>query len=193
VILYAARFCDQKNLRILPDVIEGLLKKNRNFLLLIAGDGPDRPWLEAHVCDRYMLHTRMLGSLLPDEMRLLMSATDILLLPSVNEGIAVSLYEALSMEVVPVATAVGGQSELIRPEFGVLLPTGPKLITSIVEAISLLLTDAGRRREMAQNGRRWVEYRHSLTRMGERAQRQLDRPTHCLKVIVTEGGVLPHN
>lgn len=167
VILYAARFCDQKNPRIIPAVIEGLLKRNRDFLLLIAGDGPDRPWLESNVRDRYVFHTRILGSLLPDEMRLLMSATDILLLPSENEGIAVSLYEALSMEVVPVATAVGGQSELIRPEFGVLLPTGPKLVSALIEAIAPLLVDVTRRKEMGRLGRLWVEQKHSLTLMGE--------------------------
>ena len=71
-----------------------------------------------------------------------MSAADILLLLSQAEGVALVLFEAMSMGVVPVATDVGGQRELVTPECGRLVVLGPQLIESLVEALDALLIDA---------------------------------------------------
>ncbi len=49
-----------------------------------------------------------------------MAASDILLLPSKYEGLALVLYEAMAMRTVPVATAYGGHPELVTPECGYL-------------------------------------------------------------------------
>jgi len=58
-----------------------------------------------------------------------MAAADILLLPSVNEGLAIVLLEALAMELVPVAADVGGQRELLTPDCGFLIPVERQEIT----------------------------------------------------------------
>ena len=170
VLLYAARFCDQKQPRLLPGIVAALIGRGVDFLLVLAGDGPDREWLRINLCRRYPKFTRMLGAVGPDDMLPLMAGSDILLLPSQNEGIALVLFEALSMGVVPVATNVGGQSELVTPDCGLLLENGPNLIEETADAVATLLADPARRRDMARRGREKVEALHTLDRMGDQMQ-----------------------
>ena len=67
--------------------------------MLLAGDGPQRAWLEEHACRAHPSSVRLLGAVPPQDMRVLMSAADILLLPSQAEGVALVLFEAMSMAV----------------------------------------------------------------------------------------------
>ena len=147
VILYAARFAAQKQPRLLPGIVQKLEARGRKFTLLLVGDGPERTWLEEHLHRRHPGSVKMLGAVDLDEMRLMMSASDLLLLPSRTEGIALVLFEAMSMGVVPVATDVGGQRELVTPDCGVLLPFDERLGDAVVEALDALLTDEPLRRQ----------------------------------------------
>jgi glycosyltransferase involved in cell wall biosynthesis len=168
VILYAARFTDQKQPRLLPEIVRKLEARGRKFILLLVGEGPESAWLEQHLCRGNPRSVKMLGSVDLDEMRLVMSASDLLLLPSRSEGIALVLYEAMSMGVVPVATDVGGQNELVTPDCGVLLPFNERLVDAMVEALDALLTDEPLRRRLASAGRKRVEERFRLDQTGER-------------------------
>jgi glycosyltransferase involved in cell wall biosynthesis len=167
-ILYAARFTPQKQPRLLAGIVRRLAERGRTFSLLLVGDGPDRPWLEEHLCQVHGRSVMMLGPVDPDEMRLVMSAADLLLLPSRSEGIALVLFEAMSMEVVPVTTDVGGQRELVTPDCGVLLPSDERLGEAMAEALDALLEDEPFRHLLATTGRNRVEVRFRLEQMGER-------------------------
>ena len=168
IILYAARFSAQKNPEALPEIVRRLEAEGLKFLLLLAGDGPQRPWIEEHLVRAFPHSTQFIGPVEPDAMRSLMSAADLLLLPSHAEGIALVLYEALSMGVVPVATDVGGQSELIIPECGVLLPADAHLPKAAARELASLLRDPARRERMAVAGRRRMETGFHLDAMGDR-------------------------
>jgi sugar transferase (PEP-CTERM/EpsH1 system associated) len=81
--------------------------------LLIAGDGPDRAALEAHaralaIADRVWFTGARAD--VPDVMR----ALDVFVLPSLNEGISNTLLEAMASARPVIATAVGGNPELIE-------------------------------------------------------------------------------
>jgi len=156
ILLYPARLCEQKNPMVLPDIVAQLLKQKLRFYLLVAGDGPMRDWVQAEVCDIYPQSTRLLGAVDAVGMRELLSISTLLLLPSFEEGIALVLYEALSMKIVPVATDVGGQRELISPECGVLLPLDSDLGHSFARATIELLTHSDRRMKMGECGRQRV-------------------------------------
>ena len=166
VIVYPARFTEQKSPRLLGAIATALEKENLPFLLLLVGEGPERAWLEENVCRPHRRHVRMLGSLAVDDLRLLLSAADLLLLPSRSEGIAVVLFEALSMGVVPVATAVGGQSELVANDRGILLPLGENLAEESARALIHLLRNPAERLEMARRGRSHIVTNHRLDDMG---------------------------
>ena len=170
VILFAARFAAQKSPEILPPIVRALEARGRKFLLLLAGDGPQRAWLEEHAGRAHPSSVRLLGAVPPQDMSMLMSAADILLLPSQAEGVALVLFEAMSMGVVPVATDVGGQRELVTPECGRLVAPGPQLIESLVEALDALLIDAEARARCAAQGRARVEAEFDLDRTGEQIE-----------------------
>ncbi len=106
----------------------------------------------------------------PEQCAPVMSAADILLLPSQAEGVALVLFEAMSMGVVPVATDVGGQRELVTPECGRLVVLGPQLIESLVEALDALLIDAEARARCAAQGRARVEAEFDLDLTGEQIE-----------------------
>src|SRR5207253_6957413 len=98
-------------------------------------------------------HVRLLGDVPHQRVRELLTASDLLLLPSEREGIALTLYEALATGVVPVAADVGGQRELVTPECGVLVPHGAHELAAYVDALQQLIEDPARRAQMAQAGR----------------------------------------
>ena len=139
----------------------------------------------------------MLGPVGPEAMRLVMSAADLLMLPSLSEGIALVLFEALSMGVVPVSTEVGGQRELVTPDCGVLLPADERLAGAMVESIDALLRDGPLRDRLsdfarergrrcgrpgrAQGGRPWRR------RLEPAASRRRLAPASC----VVLGGIAP--
>lgn len=83
-------------------------------VLVIAGDGSERPALEAlaialGISDRVML----LGW--RDDANDLLAAYDIFFLSSLSEGTSVSLLEAMAAGTCPVVTDVGGNREVLGP------------------------------------------------------------------------------
>ena len=75
----------------------------------------------------------MVGAIPHPQWLQILSASQILFMPSMYEGISVALYEAMAVGVVPVISAVGGQAELISPDCGVLVPLGEGEIGNYAE------------------------------------------------------------
>lgn len=70
----------------------------------------------------------------------ILSRSDILLLPSSNEGLALVCYEAVEHGAIPISTDVGGQAEII-PE-ALLVPRDPsKALAATVDIVHKLWTD----------------------------------------------------
>lgn len=92
--------------------------------LLLAGDGPLRPELEALAAElRVHDRVRFLGirTDVPDLMR----AADVFALTSVSEAASLTLLEAMATGLPSVVAAVGGNPELVRHEKeGLLFPRG---------------------------------------------------------------------
>jgi glycosyltransferase involved in cell wall biosynthesis len=82
----------------------------------------------------------------------LLPAFDVFALPSRYEGMPVSLLEAMAVGVPVVATRVGGVPEVVTDGVdGVLVAPGDE--PAFAAALADLLTDAGRRQELAVAGR----------------------------------------
>ncbi|HET9639633.1 MAG TPA: glycosyltransferase [Allosphingosinicella sp.] len=88
--------------------------------LLIAGEGPERPALEALIAARGLApRARLLGSVPPDKMPELLAAADLMLLPSEREGLANVWVESLACGTPILIADVGGAREVLdRPEAG---------------------------------------------------------------------------
>ena len=126
------------------DVVERL----PDARFVTVGHGP----LEA---DIRALHARLgLGDRVlllghrPDAVRV-MAACDLFVLASLHEGLPVALMEALALGLPVVATNVGGIPEVVEHGCEGLLVT-PGRPRDLAAAIVTLLTDSGRRQEMAE-------------------------------------------
>jgi glycosyltransferase involved in cell wall biosynthesis len=172
VLLYAVRLCAQKQPLVFGETMRLLRDAGRRFVALVAGDGEDRGMLESYL-GRHDLreHVRMLGAVKTDDMPSLMSASDIFFLPSQWEGIALSVYEAMSIGLCVVGADVGGQRELVTPETGILIdPAVPVDEQSrlYAEILSGLLNDPARCAELGAAARRRIHDHFPLKAMGER-------------------------
>ena len=154
IVLFVGRLVAQKRPRLVVEIMRRLRESGTPFVGLMVGDGPERGWIKRAIRQHGLAaHLRMLGAQPSAQVRELLCAADVLLLPSANEGVALALYEALTMGVVPVAADVGGQRELVTPEVGVLVAPGEGETTQYVAALQRLLTDQAQRAQMAAAGR----------------------------------------
>jgi glycosyltransferase involved in cell wall biosynthesis len=112
-------------------------------------------------------HLRLLGrrSDIPE----VLSAFDVFVLSSHDEGMSNAILEAMSMELPVVATDVGGTGEVVRQgATGLLVP--PKEVAPLAAAIEDVLNDPERGRRMGRLGREIVQERFSARAMVRQMQ-----------------------
>ena len=131
--------------------------------LVFAGDGPLKVELAALANDLGIKDKiAFLG--FRDDVNTILRAFDIFVLSSLQEGISLSLLEAMASRLPIVATNVGGNPEVvIDGETGILVP--PKDPEKMAEAIIKILQNPELAKNMGQAGRKRVEEKFSLYRM----------------------------
>ncbi|MFO1430407.1 MAG: glycosyltransferase family 4 protein [Candidatus Competibacteraceae bacterium] len=96
-----------------------------------------------------------LGILPPDQLKIPLSAADVFVLATGNEGWANVFLEAMACGLPVVTTAVGGNAEVIsRPELGYLIPFGDE--AALTETIAAALTRSWERQAI-------IAYAHDNT------------------------------
>jgi glycosyltransferase involved in cell wall biosynthesis len=104
------------------------------------------------------------GRVIPNEVRTLLQESDVFCLPSLWEGTAISIMEAMATGLPVVATAVNGIDEVVADgETGILVP--PYRDDGFAEALEMLLSDDALAREMGRKGRARVEAEFQLDRI----------------------------
>ena len=100
----------------------------------------------------------------------LLAGADILCLPSLAEGVPITLLEAMGAGVAVLTTPVGGIPDVVKDGVnGILVRSGD--VTSIAESLIRMLTDADLRRRLTDAGRRTVEKMNSLPIVDENLRR----------------------
>lgn len=108
------------------------------------------------------LDVRFLGP--RKDVPLVLSALDVFVLPSLSEGMGLSIMEAMAAGLPVVATEVGGVPELVVDgSTGILVP--PKDPDALAEAILECIREKGRAEEMGRRGRERVRASFPLSRM----------------------------
>jgi glycosyltransferase involved in cell wall biosynthesis len=132
--------------------------------VLLVGDGPDREALEAEVARLGLGETvHLLGA--RSDLPALLSAIDVLALPSTFEGFGIVQAEAMYLERPVVATSHGGSTEVVDDGVtGYLLPFGD--VDGIGAHLVRLAQDRELRARMGTAGRRRVEERFTSQQMG---------------------------
>jgi len=135
----------------------------RRLRLVLVGDGPLRAEAEALLEGAGMEAYAWLAGERAD-IDAIMRGLDCFVLPSLAEGISNTILEAMSSSLPVVATAVGGNGELIEQgSTGSLVPAGDP--QALAKAILDYFRDPARTRQHGAAGRRLVEQRFSLEAM----------------------------
>ena len=118
------RLTEQKSQRTLLDALPEVARRLPNMHLFLAGDGPLRPALEAQAA-RLGIGERVHLLGIRRDRRNLFAAMDVFVLPSSWEGLSLALLEAMGAGRPVVATAVGGNGEVVTDgQTGLLVPSG---------------------------------------------------------------------
>lgn len=136
---------------------------NGKSALVIVGDGPSRPELEAVIAElRLGDRVRLLGE--RDDVPLVLQSLDVFVLPSIGEGISNAVLEAMSTGLAVVATRVGGNVELVREGVtGCLIE--PRRTEALAQALTAYLGEPARAREHGVAGRQRAVGEFGLERM----------------------------
>jgi starch synthase (maltosyl-transferring) len=168
--LFIGRVDVQKGLPDLLDAAEWVIARRADWHLVLVGDGPERPWLLEQVATRRVLRERVHWLGQRNDVPALLAAADVLVLPSLWEGMPNVILEAMAARCAVVATMVEGSEELVSPgQTGWLVP--PRAPLALGQALFEAAVDPDRRRGYGAAGRIRVEAEFSLPRMVEAYQR----------------------
>jgi glycosyltransferase involved in cell wall biosynthesis len=137
LFVYQGRLAPEKN-------VESLLRAWKqagmgpNSKLLIVGDGPLRTSLEPFYGAEYNII--WLGFVADEARRIeILRGADVFILPSLVEGLSLSLLEAMACELACIATDVGADGEVLEKGAGVVL--NPKTVRSQLRTLLPLFQD----------------------------------------------------
>jgi glycosyltransferase involved in cell wall biosynthesis len=121
----------------LADLVEAAGKLGQPFRLAIAGEGPERAALEAHlVASGLDRHVRLLGRLPENQLPALYRAASMFVLPTRSlEGFGMATVEALASGLPVIATTVAANIEVLRGVAGATLvpPNDPAALAAAME------------------------------------------------------------
>lgn len=156
-----ARLFERKGHDDILAVAPGVLKANPDVRFVFIGDGILRDRLIAETERLGLRHAfRFVGLVPPARIPELLGAVDAVVHPSLREGLARVLPQALLAGRPVISYDVDGAREVVLPETGILLP--PRDIAGLAQGILRLAADPALRRAMGQEGRRRFadQFRH---------------------------------
>ena len=130
VLISVGGLVERKGMHRVIDCLPALLKHHPDLHYLIVGggspEGDMRAELDAQVARLGLAdHVHFLGTLPPDELKWPLSAADVFVLSTRNEGWANVFLEAMACGLPVVSTDVGGNAEVVcRAELGSIVPFG---------------------------------------------------------------------
>lgn len=133
-----------------------LRKYGRSLRLILAGEGPMREQLQAR-CLKLGLTEQVIftGRVPQQDVPGVLTLADIVVLPSENEGMPLSLLEAMAAQRPVVATRVGAIPEIVKDRtFGMLVPPGSP--DALARAMDELLRNPETRRRLSVAGHQQV-------------------------------------
>ncbi len=155
IVLYLGRLDPEKRPEVFVRIADRICKTRPDCSAHFAmvGDGEMRDKIEAHIAklglrDRvHLLGFHLNGSQLIRD-------SSILMITSRYEGLALVSFEAMAVGTPQISADVGGQSELVTSDIGVLIKTGIGEVDRFASACIELLYDHKRRESMSAASRR---------------------------------------
>jgi glycosyltransferase involved in cell wall biosynthesis len=168
VVGYVGRFVPVKDLGTLIRAFAAAHRTCHDLILMLAGDGPQRPNLE-RLAEELGIVSRVRFIGWRDDLAAVYGAMDICAVSSLNEGTPVALIEAMAAGRAVVSTAVGGVPDVVaHGETGLLV--SPRAVEELAGALVRLATRPDERARLGAAARSAVA-QYSV----ERLVRDVDR------------------
>mgnify|MGYP001609964094 CR=1 FL=1 len=157
IILSVGRLVTWKGFRMLIKIMPQLLNANQFTRLIIVGEGPDRKILSSMIknlgLDKKVF---LVGKKSKDEMAVYLAASDIFVLNSGYEGFSHQILEAMACGVPVIASAVGGNKEIItQGDNGFLVRYNDEF--NLIEAIKTIWQNPEFKEGLAESGKETTE------------------------------------
>ncbi len=146
IVLFVGNLIKRKNVE---SLLEAKKIANSDYYLVIVGDGPLFKKLNEKVEDENIRDVIFLGS--RNDVEKIIPSCDVLVLPSFSESFGLVLIEALACGKPVIGSNVGGITEIINDDVGLLV--NPNKISSIAEAIDKVINDVEFRISLSLNAR----------------------------------------
>ncbi|MDD5730457.1 MAG: glycosyltransferase family 4 protein [Candidatus Omnitrophica bacterium] len=170
------RLSDVKGHIYLVEAMKTVLEKAPGAKLLIVGEGNMEKELKAMSLKLGIEKNICFLAGVPDTAEIL-SVMDVFAMPSLNEGLGLSLMEAMSMGLAVVGSSVGGIKSLIKPGYNGLL-VGAADSRGLAGAILELFGDRAKAESLGRNAREFVRQNFSQDKM---IQETVEVYSACLK------------
>ncbi len=162
-LIGAGRFTNAKNFSCLIDAVGHLKTNGVCPKLIIGGDGPLRPELEAKISNLKLEGLVQLPGNIPD-LQTLMLASDCLVMSSRWEGLPLVLLESMIRGLPVVGTKINGIADTIEDGVhGFLVEVDDPV--ALADAIAKIMKNPVLASSMGQNGKVLVEKEYSFSRV----------------------------
>ncbi|OGN10595.1 MAG: hypothetical protein A3J46_05290 [Candidatus Yanofskybacteria bacterium RIFCSPHIGHO2_02_FULL_41_11] len=157
IILSVGRFVPWKGFRMLIKIMPQLLNLNQFARLVIIGDGPDRESLNSMVRNLNLdKKVFLVGKKSKEELAVYLAAADMFVLNSGYEGFSHQILEAMTCSAPVIASAVGGNKEVItQGENGFLVKYNDEF--NIIEAIKAVWDDKDLVAHFVEEGKKTIQ------------------------------------
>lgn len=161
VIIFVGSLVKSKGIFELLTAFIKLNYKYTNLYLILIGNVPDRTVLDKIISSNYINNKIcLLGEIPQNEIPYWLSASDIFVFPTYNEGLPNAIMEAMACGLPVVATEIGGIPEVVKDgENGILIDK--KNVKSIVHSLEKLIENKSMCRKMGEHGRITIEEKFS--------------------------------
>jgi glycosyltransferase involved in cell wall biosynthesis len=162
----AGRLIPQKGIEYFLMAASEVLKTFPTLLFGIVGEGPHRPALERSMKD-LGIERNVVFTGPRSDMPNIYASFDVFVLPSLEEGMPMTVLEALASGLPVIATKVGAVEKLVFPnQTGILVQPGEA--AGLAAALISLIGNPELRVRLGQNGRSLVQNEHSSSVMSQR-------------------------
>jgi glycosyltransferase involved in cell wall biosynthesis len=164
-ITFIGRLDGYKGVDYLLQGFKTLLSEIDRARLIIVGTGPDETHLH-YLTDELGIQGHVAFRGKQENIPGILSETDIFVLPSLSEGMSNVLLEAMACGLPVVATAVGGNSDLISDRYnGILIP--PHDSMRVRDALLELLKNDRLARTLGNAARKTIEEQYTMERIAD--------------------------
>ncbi len=168
-LLTIARLVEKKGYEYTVDAVAELIDQGYNVEYHIVGTGERKNLLRERVRELGIEdYVEFLGHVSDEKLQSELHESELFVLPCViasdgdRDVAPVALKEAMATQTACVSTSISAIPELITDGYNGIL-VEPNNSTALVEAISSLLDNSGRRKEIAANGRETVENQFDIS------------------------------